>query len=78
MAEKIDIVEEEKDITKKLTGYGDKLVELGRDGLHLGLGIVSVVQENVEELIKKGKERREDLIKRGEKLYDENRDKVTE
>lgn len=70
MSEKIEMVNE-----KKLT---DKVVEFGRDGLYLGLGVVSVVQENVVELVKRGKEYRHNLVERGEKLADENRGKVTE
>ena len=70
MTEKIEIVNE-----KKLT---DKVVEFGRESLYFGLGIVSVVQENVEELVKKGKEYRHNLVERGEKMADENRGKVTE
>ena len=70
MTEKIEIVNE-----KKLT---DKVVEFGRESLYFGLGIVSVVQENVEELVKKGKEYRHNLVERGEKLADENKDKVSE
>ena len=70
MTEKIEIVNE-----KKLT---DKVVEFGRESLYFGLGIVSVVQENVEELVKKGKEYRHNLVERGEKMADENKDKVSE
>ncbi|RIK21299.1 MAG: hypothetical protein DCC51_06465 [Anaerolineae bacterium] len=70
MTEKIEIVNE-----KKLT---DKVIEFGRDGLYLGLGVVSVVQENVVELVNRGKEYRHNLVERGEKLADENRGKVTE
>ena len=70
MTEKIEIVND-----KKLT---DKVVEFGRESLYFGLGIVSVVQENVEELVKKGKEYRHNLVERGEKMADENKDKVSE
>lgn len=70
MADKIEIVEE-----KKIT---DKVMEFGREGLYMGLGVVSVVQDNVQELVKRGKEYRLNLIERGEKLADENRDKVTD
>lgn len=77
MAEKIEVVNE-KNITEKVTGYGNKIVELGRDGLYMGLGIVCVIQDNVEALIKKGKDYQHDLVERGEKLADENRGKVTE
>ena len=70
MTEKIEIVNE-----KKLT---DKVIEFGRDGLYLGLGVVSVVQENVVELVNRGKEYRHNLVERGEKLADESRGKVTE
>lgn len=70
MSEKIEMVNE-----KKLT---DKVVEFGRDGVYLGLGVVSVVQENVQELVKRGKEYRLNLVERGEKLADENRGKVTD
>ena len=70
MSEKIEIVNE-----KKLT---DKVIEFGRDGVYLGLGVVSVVQENVQELVKRGKEYRHNLVERGEKMADENKDKVSE
>ncbi len=70
MSEKIEVLNE-----KKLT---DKVIELGRDGLYMGLGVVSVVQENVHNLVERGKGYRKDLIVRGEKMADDNREKVTE
>ncbi len=70
MSEKIEIVEQ-KTVT-------DKVVELGRDSLYLGLGVVSVVQENLQELVKRGKEYRVNLVEKGEKFAGENKDKVTE
>ncbi len=42
MADKVEIVD-----GKKIT---DKVIEFGREGLYMGLGVVSVVQENVQEL----------------------------
>lgn len=70
MSEKIEIVEQ-KTVT-------DKVVELGRDSLYLGLGVVSVVQENLQELVKRGKEYRVNLVEKGEKFAGENKDKVSE
>jgi hypothetical protein len=70
MTEKIELVNE-KTVT-------DKVMALGREGLYLGLGVVSVVQDNVQELVKRGKEYRQELVERGEKLADENRGKVGE
>lgn len=77
MAEKVELLNEQN-LTDKLMGYGDKLVDMGRDGLYLGLGVVSVVQDNVQEMVEKGKKYRVDLIGRGEKLANDNRDKVNE
>ena len=34
----------------------DKVVELGRETLYMSLGVVDVVQENVQELVKRGKD----------------------
>lgn len=70
MAEKIEVV------TKKT--LTDKVMEFGRDNLYMGLGVVSVVQENAQELVKRGKEYRHNLVERGEKLAHENRGKMTE
>lgn len=56
----------------------DKVVDFGRDSLYLGLGVVSVVQENVQELVKRGQEYRHNLVERGEKMAEENRGRVTE
>ena len=70
MSEKIEIVND-----KTMT---DKVIGFGRDSVYLGLGVVSVVQENVQELVKRGKEYRHNLVERGEKLAEENRGKVTE
>jgi polyhydroxyalkanoate synthesis regulator phasin len=70
MSEKIEMVNE-----KKLT---DKVVEFGRDGLYLGLGVVSVVQDNLQELVKRGKEYRVNLVEKGEKFADNNKEKVSE
>lgn len=70
MNEKIEMVDVKK--------VSDKVVELGREGLYLGLGVVSLVQENVQTLVKRGKEYRHNLVERGEKLADDNRSKVTE
>jgi polyhydroxyalkanoate synthesis regulator phasin len=56
----------------------EKVVEFGKDGFYLGLGVVDVVQENVQELVKRGKNYRHNLIERGEKMADENRGRVNE
>ncbi len=70
MTEKIEVVTE-----KKLT---EKVVELGRETVYMGLGVVSLVQENTQKLVKRGKEYRHNLVERGEKMADENRGKVNE
>ena len=70
MTENIEVLNE-----KNLT---DKVVEVGRGGLYLGLGIVSVVQESVQALVKRGQAYGHDLVERGEKMANENREKVTE
>jgi hypothetical protein len=70
MAEKIEIVND-----KNLV---DRIVEFGRESLYMGLGVVDVVQENVQEWWKRGLDYRHTLIERGEKMADENRGKVTE
>ena len=72
MTEKVDVVVDE---TKKVT---DLVVKFGRESFYMGLGVVSVVQENVEKLVERGKEYRHNLVERGEKMADENRGKVTE
>lgn len=72
MAERVDVVVDE---TKKVT---DKVMVFGRETMYIGLGVVSVVQENVEKLVERGKEYRHNLIERGEKFADENRGKVTD
>lgn len=56
----------------------DKVVELGRDSFYMGLGVVDVVQENVEKLVERGKEYRHTLVERGEKMAHENRERVNE
>ncbi len=70
MADKIEIVTE-----KNLT---DKVIDLGRESVYMGLGVVSLVQENVEKLVERGKEYRHNLVERGEKLAQENKGKVEE
>jgi len=56
----------------------DKVMEFGRDSLYLGLGVVAIVQENVQELVKRGQDYRHTLVERGEKMADENRSKMNE
>ncbi len=56
----------------------DKVVEFGWENLYMGLGVVDVVQENVQELVKRGLDYRHTLVSRGEKLAKENRGRVTE
>ena len=56
----------------------NKVVDFGRDSVYLGLGVVSLVQENVQELVKRGKDYRHTLVERGEKLAEENRGRVNE
>ena len=65
MADKIEIVNE-----KNLT---DKVIDLGRESVYMGLGVVSLVQESVEMLVKRGKDYRHNLVERGEKLAQENK-----
>lgn len=56
----------------------DKVIEFGRENIYMGLGVVSVVQENVEELVKRGREYRHTLVERGEKMAEENRGRMNE
>ena len=65
MADKIEIVNE-----KNLT---DKVIDLGRESVYMGLGVVSLVQYSVEMLVKRGKDYRHNLVERGEKLAQENK-----
>lgn len=65
MADKIEIVNE-----KNLT---DKVIDMGRESVYMGLGVVSLVQESVEMLVKRGKDYRHNLVERGEKLAQENK-----
>ena len=58
--------------------FTDKVVQLGRETFYLGLGVVDVVQENVQGLIKRGKDYRHTLVERGEKMADENRTRVND
>jgi len=71
MAEKVELVEEVKTLS-------DKVLQFGRESLYMGLGVVSVVQENVEELVKRGQEYRHTLIERGEKMAKDNKGRVNE
>jgi hypothetical protein len=79
MAEKIELVQENSLVEriieneKKMVG---RIIEFGRENLYMGLGVVDVVQENVQEWVKRGKEYRHTLVERGEKMADENRTKV--
>jgi hypothetical protein len=70
MTENIELMDE-KNIT-------DKVVEFGRNSLYLGLGVVSVVQDNVQGLVVRGREVGQSLVERGEKVADANKGKVTE
>lgn len=70
MTDKIEVVTEKK--------MNERVMELGRETMYLGLGVVSLVQEGVEKLVGRGKEYRHNLIERGEKMADENRGKVNE
>ena len=58
--------------------FTDKVVQLGRETFYLGLGVVDVVQENVQELVKRGRDYRHTLVERGEKMADENRGRMNE
>ncbi len=70
MTEKIEVVTEKK--------LNERVMAMGRESMYMGLGVVSLVQENVEKLVKRGKDYRHNLIERGEKMADDNRGKVTE
>ncbi|MBP6786102.1 MAG: phasin family protein [Candidatus Promineofilum sp.] len=70
MADKVEIVTE-----KNLT---DKVINLGRESIYMGLGVVSLVQESVEKLVERGMEYRHNLVERGEKMAQENKGKVEE
>ncbi len=70
MTEKIEVVTEKK--------LNTRVMEMGRETMYMGLGVVSLVQENVEKLVKRGKDYRHNLIERGEKMADDNRGKVTD
>lgn len=65
-------------VTEETVTLTDKVVEFGKDGVYLGLGVVSVVQENLQDLVKRGREYRRTLIERGNKMAEENRGRVTE
>ncbi len=56
----------------------DKVMQFGRDSFYMGLGVVDVVQENVHQLVNRGKDYRHTLVERGEKMAHENRDRVNE
>lgn len=70
---KIEVVNEEK-----VNEQVEQVMKLSRETMYMGLGVVSLVQENVEKLVKRGKEFRHNLIERGEKMADENKGKVTD
>ena len=56
----------------------DKVVGFGRDSFYMGLGVVDVVQENVQKLVERGQDYRHTLVERGEKMAHENRGRMTE
>ena len=56
----------------------DKVMGFGRESFYMGLGVVDVVQENVQEWVKRGQEYRHTLVERGEKMAHENRGRVNE
>jgi hypothetical protein len=58
--------------------FTTRVVDFGKDSFCMGLGVVDVVQENVQDMFKRGKEYRHNLIERGRKMADENRNRVTE
>lgn len=70
------MVAEVKEMQEK--NFAGKVIEFGKDGFYLGLGVVDVVQENVQELVKRGKNYRHNLIERGEKMADHNKERVSE
>jgi len=76
MAEKIEIVNEKNENNVKNVTH--KVVDFGRDGLYLRLGVVCTVQETVQTLVKRGKEYRGHLVEKGEKFAGDNKEKVTE
>ena len=42
----------------------DKVVGFGRDSFYMGLGVVDVVQENVQKLVERGQDYRHTLVER--------------
>ena len=56
----------------------DKVVGFGRESFYMGLGVVDVVQENVQKWVERGMDYRHTLVERGEKMAHENRDRVNE
>jgi len=69
---KIEVVNEEK-VNKQV----EQVMKFGRETMYMGLGVVSLLQENADKLVKRGMDYRHNLIERGEKMADENRGKVT-
>jgi hypothetical protein len=70
MTENVEVVND-----KTLT---DKVVTFGRETFYMGLGVVSVAEQTVKVLVKHGKEYRQMLVERGEKMAEENRGRVNE
>jgi len=70
---KIEVVNEEK-VNKQV----EQVMKFGRETMYMGLGVVSLLQENADKLVKRGMDYRDNLIERGEKMADENRGKVTD
>ena len=56
----------------------DKVMSFGRESIYMGLGVVDVVQENVEKLIHRGMDYRHNLVERGEKMAHDNRERMNE
>ena len=56
----------------------DKVVGFGRDSFYMGLGVVDVVQENVQKLVERGQDYRHTLVERGEKMAKDNRVRVND
>ena len=56
----------------------DKVVGFGRESFYMGLGVVDVVQENVQKWVERGMDYRHTLVERGEKMAHENRGRVNE
>jgi hypothetical protein len=56
----------------------DKVMGFGRESFYMGLGVVDVVQENMQKWVERGMDYRHTLVERGEKMAHANRGRVNE